>query len=190
MRQWRIEYDREVMNRLEGLHPDITVLAGYMLIVGEEICESYDMINLHPATPGGPTGTWQEVIWQLIREKASESGNMMHLVTKELDKGPPIAYTTFSISGNSFDDLWIDMEHKLEKKSLEGIIEEEGGGNPLFLKIREEGAKREIPLVIQTVKAFSAGTLRLEDNKIIANGKVLDSPYCLNEEIEKQITGP
>ena len=58
------------MNRLQGFHPDLCVLAGYMLIVGEEMCQRYNMINLHPAAPGGPTGTWQEVIWQLIDSKA------------------------------------------------------------------------------------------------------------------------
>ena len=58
---------------------------------------------------------------------------------------------------------------------------------PLFLKIREEGAKREIPLVIHTVKAFSEGRVSLKDRNIIAEGKVLSGPYCLTEEIEKQI---
>jgi phosphoribosylglycinamide formyltransferase-1 len=50
---WRREYDREVMKRLEGFQPDLCVLAGYMLIVGGEMCRRYDMINLHPAAPGG-----------------------------------------------------------------------------------------------------------------------------------------
>jgi len=82
---WRLEYDREVMNRLQGFHPDLCVLAGYMLIVGKEMCQRYNMINLHPAAPGGPTGTWQEVIWQLIDNEAEETGVMMHLGTPELD---------------------------------------------------------------------------------------------------------
>ncbi|GAH59253.1 unnamed protein product, partial [marine sediment metagenome] len=43
--------------------------------------QRYNMVNLHPAAPGGPTGTWQEVIWQLIENKAEETGVMMHLVT-------------------------------------------------------------------------------------------------------------
>jgi len=99
MRQWRIAYDREVMQHMEGVQADIIVLAGYMLVVGEEICEIHDMINLHPAAPNGPAGTWQEVIWLLIHKRAQESGNMMHLVTPELDKGPPITYCTFPIRG-------------------------------------------------------------------------------------------
>ena len=59
---WRLDYDREVMARLQEFQPDLCVLAGYMLIVGPEICRKYDMINLHPAAPSGPAGTWKEVI--------------------------------------------------------------------------------------------------------------------------------
>jgi folate-dependent phosphoribosylglycinamide formyltransferase PurN len=62
------------MERLTGFNPDINVLAGYMLIVGAEMCQRYDMINLHPAIPGGPKGTWREVIWKLIETGASETG--------------------------------------------------------------------------------------------------------------------
>jgi len=54
---WRLDYDQEAMNRLRDFHPDLCVLAGYMLIVGKEMCQRYNMINLHPAAPGGPTGT-------------------------------------------------------------------------------------------------------------------------------------
>jgi phosphoribosylglycinamide formyltransferase-1 len=103
---WRLEYDREVMKQLEEFEADLSVLAGYMLIVGEEMCRKYDMINLHPAAPGGPKGSWQEVIWQLIETKAKETGVMMHLVTPRLDEGPPVAYCTFSIRGEPFDRYW------------------------------------------------------------------------------------
>ncbi len=83
---WRLEYDREVMNRLQGFHPALCVLAGYMLIVGKEMCQRYKMINLHPAAPGGPTGIWQEVIWQLIEANTEQIGVMMPLI-KEKGKG-------------------------------------------------------------------------------------------------------
>ena len=187
LRQWRIAYDRELMKRLSGLKADVIVLAGYMLVVGEEICEIHDMINLHPAAPNGPAGTWQEVIWLLIHKRAQESGNMMHLVTPELDKGPPITYCTFPLRGPAFDPLWQEMEKKLKHKMLAEIMKKEGEQNPLFAKIRQEGARREIPLVVQTVKAFAEGRIKLENKKIIAEGKALDKPYCLNKEIEAVI---
>ncbi len=187
LHQWRIEYDREIMKRIDGLDARLCVLAGYMLITGPELCTTYDMVNLHPAAPNGPAGTWQEVIWQLIEEQARESGNMMHLVTEELDKGPPITYSLFPIRGSGYDFLWEEMAAKLTAKTLEQISREEGEENSLFKKIREDGALREIPLVVQTVKSFAEGRVKLENRRIIADGKVLSGPYCLTDDIEKVI---
>lgn len=184
MHQWRIEYDREVMRRLPDCGAQLCVLAGYMLITGEELCRALDMINLHPAAPDGPAGTWQEVIWQLIEQRARQSGNMMHLVTEELDKGPPITYSLFPLRGPDFDLLWQEFEKQCAREGLAGIIEREGEVNPLFRKIRSEGARREIPLVLQTVNAFATGQVRLEDRSIVASGAPLEGPYCLTEAIE------
>ncbi len=184
---WRQEYDREIMKLTKGISVNITVLAGYMLVVSPEMCEKHDMINLHPAAPDGPAGTWQEVIWQLIEQRADSSGNMMHLVTRELDKGSPITCCSFSLRGEGFDSQWSDLEEKLKKKPLREIIKEEGESNLLFGKIRKEGVKRELPLVIETVRAFAEGRLLMKDRKIFAEGKALHGPFCLNEEIEKQL---
>jgi len=71
------------------------MLAGYMLIVSEEMCGKYTMINHHPATPEGPKGSWQDVIWQFIDEKASKSGVMTNVVTPKSDKGPVITYCRY-----------------------------------------------------------------------------------------------
>ena len=181
---WRLDYDREVINRLQGFHPDLCVLAGYMLIAGKEMCRRYDMINLHPAAPGGPTGTWQEVIWQLIDNKAQETGVMMHLVTPELDKGPPVTYCTFPIRGKLFDRYW----DKIKKHPLSEVKRGEGENNPLFKLIRQHGLAREVPLIIFTLKAFSQGKI-----EITADKKVIDSEgrpvngYNLTDEINEQI---
>ncbi len=186
MPQWRLDYDREVMKRLEDFHPDLCVLAGYMLIVGKEMCQRYNMINLHPAAPGGPVGTWQEVIWQLIDSKAKKTGVLMNLVTPELDKGPPVAYCTFSIRGEPFDRYW----QEIEGHPLAEIQEKQGKNNPLFKLIRQHGLAREFPLIISTLKAFSQGKI-----KITADKKVVDSKgkpikgYNLTDEIDWQVKG-
>jgi phosphoribosylglycinamide formyltransferase-1 len=187
LNRWRNLYDAEIIKRLDPFQADITVLAGYMLVVGDVMCKKFDMINLHPAAPDGPAGTWQEVIWQLIRQRDEKSGNMMHLVTEELDKGAPITYVTFPIRGKGYDALWQELEEKLKTNTLEQIEKEEGEQNSLFSKIRQDGARRELPLVIQTVKAFTEGRVRLENRKIIADQKVLQGPYCLTKEIESRL---
>jgi folate-dependent phosphoribosylglycinamide formyltransferase PurN len=188
MRQWRIAYDREIMSRLTDHTSDINVLAGYMLIVGEEMCDKYDLINLHPAAPEGPAGTWQEVIWKLIESKAEESGVMIHLVTKELDKGPPITYCTFPLRGEFIDPLWESHEQALCKQSLDQIIHEEGESYPLFKEIRRRGAIRELPLIVQTLKTFSEGKILIDNHQILVEQHVQQQPYCLTEQIEASLT--
>jgi phosphoribosylglycinamide formyltransferase-1 len=180
----RLEYDREVMKRLQGFRPDLCVLAGYMLIVGEEMCNRYNMINLHPAAPRGPKGTWQEVIWQLIESKAEETGVMMHLATPELDMGPPVTYCTFPIRGKPFDKYWAEIKGQ----SLEEIKQKQGENNPLFKLIRKHGLAREFPLIIATLKVFSQGKVNITaDKKLVdAAGKPIKG-YNLTDEINQQI---
>jgi len=182
---WRLDYDREVMKRLQGFSPDLCVLAGYMLITGKEMCEKYNMINLHPAAPGGPAGTWQEVIWQLIDSEARETGVMMHLVTPELDKGPPVAYCTFSIRGKPFDEYWPAIK-KLPPDSPQG----KEARDSLFKLIRKHGLAREFPLIVATIKAFSQGKIIItEDKKVVdAEGKPIKG-YNLTDEINELVRG-
>ncbi len=184
MRQWRIEYDREIMSLLNHHSADVNVLAGYMLIVGDEMCEKYNLINLHPAAPDGPAGTWQEVIWRLIEDRANQSGVMIHLVTNELDKGPRITYCIFPLRDPFIDPLWEKHEQKLKSKSLNQIIKEERKNNELFKEIRKMGVIRELPLVVQTLKIFSEGKIGIKDKHIIVNDRIQHQPYCLTEQIE------
>lgn len=181
---WRLDYDREAMKRLDGFHPDLCVLAGYMLVVGPEMCRKFDMINLHPAAPTGPKGTWQEVIWELIDSRARETGVMMHLVTPELDRGAVVAYCTFSIRGEPFDKLWQKIA-KLPKDSTEWQETREA----LFNLIRQHGMSREFPLIIATIKSFSSGKVKITPDKQVLDEQ--DKPimgYDLTEEINKQMS--
>ena len=186
---WRTKYHEEVMNRVQKYGAEVIILAGYMLIVSPEMCRRYTMINLHPAEPGGPKGTWQEVIWQLIKNRASETGAMMHLVTSELDAGPPITYCTFPIRGKGFDPLWDDLERRLMKKSMADVIGEQGEGNPLFMEIRRQGVRREIPLMVHTLKALAEGRVRISEGKVTNEKGEEAGPILLNDEIEGYVRG-
>ena len=106
----------------------------------------------------GISGTYitfheSEELIPLIRYE--ESGVMMHLVTPELDKGPPVAYGTYSIRGELFDRYWAEMQ----KRSVAEIKKEQGENNRLFKLIRQHGLAREFPLIIATLRAFSRGVI-------------------------------
>ncbi len=179
--KWRLEYDTEVMKRLQGFKQDLCVLAGYMLIVGKDMCQRYDMINLHPAAPGGPKGSWQEVIWALMEDKAAESGVMMHLVTPELDRGPVITYCTFPIRGEHFDKHW----REIDGYPVAEIKKQKGENNALFKLIRQHGLVREFPLIVSTLIAFSRSEVKIEAGAIFDRyGKPI-SGYDLTDEVDR-----
>jgi phosphoribosylglycinamide formyltransferase-1 len=169
-KDWRIKYDKEVNKRIETFAPDLCVLAGYMLIVSKELCQKYDMINLHPAPPGGPTGSWQEVIWMLIQNKADTAGAMIHLATPELDRGPVISYCLFSIKGEPFAEYW-----RKDDKDM------------LFRLIRHHELAREFPLIILTLQALSRSEVGIKDRRVIdAQGKLI-SGYNLSGKIDEEV---
>jgi phosphoribosylglycinamide formyltransferase-1 len=185
--EWRSRYDQAVKQLICQQPVDVIVLAGYMLIVSPILCNHFPMLNLHPAPPGGPSGTWQEVIWQLIAAGAREAGAMMHLVTEELDQGPPVTYFTFDIHTGTFRVPRNALYDRLKKMPLTRVQQDEGENNSYFQQIRAQGVKREPALLIQTLKLLAAGSL------IIKNGKTLDchgnlvAGYCLNREIETML---
>lgn len=177
---WRHEYDSRVAELVAAYPFDIGVLAGYMLIFTEEMCERYPLLNLHPAEPGGPAGTWQAVIWELIGRRAERSGVMLHLATPELDEGPPVTYCLFSLRGPAFDHLW----QEIGERSAEQVRETEGEDNRLFKKIRHHGAARELPLVVATLRAFAEGRVRIEAGRVFAEEREVRGGYDLTPEIE------
>ena len=184
--EWRNVYGQRVLDAIEeaGHHPDYCILAGYMLIWSPVECEAYDAINLHPALPWGPTGTWQEVIWRLLALEEEEQGVMMHLVTPELDRGPPVAYCRFPITGGDWDPLWAEVK----ERGTTWIMKEQGEGNPLFRRIRAEGERRELPLIAHTVEELASGRLAVRDKWPYRMGTRLESGSDLTELVEMEIS--
>jgi phosphoribosylglycinamide formyltransferase-1 len=182
--QRRVAFDREVMKLFQNYTVDICVLAGYMLIAGDEMCERYKMINLHPATPDGPKGTWQEVIWDLMKNQSRQSGVMIHLATPELDRGPVVTYCTYSITGGEFDKYW----KELENHPVESIKREQGENNELFKLIRKYGLARELPLIVATLQTLCKGDVRIESGRILDKQGNSIKGYDLSDEINKMIS--
>lgn len=160
--EWRTAYDRAVAEGLRDYPFDLGVLAGYMLIFGAEFVSSRVLLNLHPALPGGPTGTWREVIRMLIRTRAAESGVMLHLAIAEVDAGPVVAYCRYSLRGPALDPLWAQLEPRLDGLSDAALDE-----SALFAAIRAEGMQRESPLLIATLAAFAGGRRHAEHGRVI-----------------------
>ncbi|MFA0754073.1 MAG: hypothetical protein IMHGJWDQ_001856 [Candidatus Fervidibacter sp.] len=186
LREWRRRYHDAVAERLAPYLARVpfSLLAGYMLIVSDEFCEAYTLLNLHPALPGGPKGSWQEVTWQLIRERAEYAGAQVHIVTPELDAGAPVTYCRVPIRTPDMMPLWEAMEQKRHRLPLEAIIASEGEREPLFAEVRRRQLAREVPLIHLTLKKFAEGDLALRDKILWWHGKPTVGGVDLTEEIE------
>ena len=173
-------FHQEVMRLISDFQPEVSALAGYMLITSADMCARYPMLNLHPALPDGPAGTWQQVIWELIGRGAEESGVMVHVATEIVDEGPVLTYCSFPIRGGTFDPLWGDAE----RRSIDEL-KAAGEEQPLFRRIREEGLRRERPLLLETLRAVAQGRLRVTDGRVFdaAGGPV--GKVRLNEAVEE-----
>jgi phosphoribosylglycinamide formyltransferase 1 len=184
--QWRLDYDAEVLKRLEKYHPNLVILAGLMIVTSPLMCDKYEIINLHPAAPGGPAGTWQQVIWKLIETKAQTQGIKMHVAIPKLDMGPTATFCTFAIRGGVFDPLW----KEIEGRTVEDIKAKEGVENALFKKIREYGAAREVPLILATLKSFSEGRIKItKDRQVVNAAGQLCTGYDLTGDIDEMVQG-
>ena len=185
----RAEYDAEVQQLLAGSRPDVCVLAGYMLIASGEMCRSFPLLNLHPALPDGPIGTWQEVVWQLIEQRATRTGAMMHLATEVVDRGPVVSYVTVPLNTPELELHW----RELGERDVAEVKEQQGEDYGLFRQIRAEQYRREPYLLLETLRALSNGAIALESGlvEVTGTGDEVNSsgdPFgglCLDGQIEE-----
>jgi phosphoribosylglycinamide formyltransferase-1 len=179
---WRAEYDRAVDEALAPYPFDLGVLAGYMLIFEREFVQQHALLNLHPALPGGPTGTWREVIRHLIRARADQSGVMLHLAIPEVDMGPVVAYCRYSLRTPGLQHDWDALEARIDTLDDAAL-----DATPLFAAIREAGVVRESPLLVATLREFGTGRLRADDARVLDTSDSPSAPADLTAEVNALI---
>ncbi len=157
---WRLQFDAAVAERLQAYDVQMGVLFGYMLITTPLLHRAFTLINDHPALPDGPVGTYQQVIEELIRTGATESGCLMHLVTEDLDRGPVVSWCRYSIADVPSPGADADLE-----------------ASDAFAEIRTRGVAREQPFLVETLRAVAEGRLAIPP----------EAPLDLTDEVERAI---
>jgi phosphoribosylglycinamide formyltransferase-1 len=134
-RTWREELGHRFRSLLTPYPAEVHLLVGYMLWVDDATAAALPLLNLHPALPGGPAGTWQQVIRAVQSQGAREHGATMQMVRpgqENRDQGTPVAFFRFPVTPTmSFD------------------------------QIRAAGFHREPILLIETLKALARGDSRI-----------------------------
>jgi formyltetrahydrofolate-dependent phosphoribosylglycinamide formyltransferase len=110
----RTSYDVELAGLVSAYKPDLVVLAGWMLILGDEFLKRFtpNIINLHPALPGAFPGT-DAIARAYTAYQGGEikhTGVMVHRVIEEVDAGAVIVKEPVPIFP---DDSLEDLEERV-----------------------------------------------------------------------------
>ena len=178
---WRLAFDEAAADAIASHRFDVGVLAGYMLIFTPPFVERFPLLNLHPALPTGPIGTWREVNRALIRESATESGVMMNLAIPEVDEGPVAGYCRYPISGPEFEAARGELG---EDSGLDDDAVEE---SRLFQLIREAGLRREAPFLVELLGAFASGRVKVGDSSVTYLSGRAALPIDLTDEVNQRL---
>jgi folate-dependent phosphoribosylglycinamide formyltransferase PurN len=197
LNRWRDDFNATYREKLPPT--DIDLLLGDMWIWGPAMCAERRGLNLHPALPSGPLGgIWYEAVWDLIEADARESGVMLHRVSPEVDRGAVVTYARYGLRTGEVGRLWgtlpatADARHDYIRRQRAMKRE---ATTPLFKALRLEGLAREVPLLIETVRAVADGRIKLphpgepggDVGVVDALGIPLFEGLDLTEEVEADV---
>ncbi len=123
----RKAFDADVAAAVATYDPDLVVLAGWMLILGEGFLDRFPkrVVNLHPAMPGAFPGTNAIALAHAAfhRGEIKRTGVMVHQVVAEVDAGPVVVMEPVPIfSGESVAELE-ERVHLVENNLIVAAID-------------------------------------------------------------------
>ncbi|MFN2115931.1 MAG: hypothetical protein ACK2T6_09450 [Anaerolineae bacterium] len=187
---WREEFYESFRDELP--RTDLDLLLGDMWIWSRSLCRDRRGVNLHPSLPSGPLGKmWFDVTWDLVASEQGVSGVMLHRVTPEVDMGPVVSFTAYSLHDDELDPLWATLPECVDERvaliSSQRALKRDAT-HPLFHALRSKGLAREMPLMIETVRAAADGRLALAHGEVVDDdGNVIKGGLDLTAEVEAAV---
>jgi phosphoribosylglycinamide formyltransferase-1 len=145
----REAFEAELIHLIDGIQPDLIVLAGFMRILTADFTRHYEgrMLNIHPSLLPKYRGLRTHL--RAIQEGDTEHGVTVHFVTEELDGGPLV---------------------------MQAIVPIKPDDNPLVLAERVLAQEHIIyPLAI---KWFTEGRLTYRNGRALVDGQPLPATGC------------
>jgi phosphoribosylglycinamide formyltransferase-1 len=96
----REDYDAALMAKIDAIHPQVVILAGFMRILSAGFVNHYlgKMLNIHPALlPAFPGLNTHE---RVLEAAVKQHGASVHFVTPEVDGGPVIIQASVAVEEN------------------------------------------------------------------------------------------
>lgn len=119
--------ERNVLQKIEKIDPDLIVLAGFLLKFPDNIIEKYPnkIINIHPAllpNYGGKGMYGMHVHRAIINNKEKETGISIHYVNEHYDEGGIIFQANVALTDEDTPETLAEKIHELEQKHFPEII--------------------------------------------------------------------
>lgn len=117
----------EVAQKLKSRGIDLIVLAGFLWLVPENLIESFQIVNIHPALlpKYGGKGMYGMKVHQAVAEnKEKETGISIHLVNQKFDEGRVLFQAKCTVLPTDTPETIAQKVHQLEYEYFPVIIEQ------------------------------------------------------------------
>ncbi|WP_406844920.1 phosphoribosylglycinamide formyltransferase [Flavobacterium soyae] len=119
--------ERNVLQKIQKIDPDLIVLAGFLLKFPENIIELYPnkIINIHPALLpkyGGKGMYGMHIHRAIVNNKEKETGISIHYVNENYDEGGIIFQANVALTEEDTPETVAEKIHELEQKHFPEII--------------------------------------------------------------------
>jgi phosphoribosylglycinamide formyltransferase-1 len=119
--------ERNVLQKIQEIDPDLIVLAGFLLKFPENIIELYPnkIINIHPALLpkyGGKGMYGMHIHRAIVNNKEKETGISIHYVNENYDEGGIIFQQNVLLTEEDTPETVAEKIHELEQKHFPEII--------------------------------------------------------------------
>ncbi|KHO48175.1 MAG: Phosphoribosylglycinamide transformylase [archaeon GW2011_AR5] len=203
----RAQYDSAVAKILSDLGASSFLNIGYMRIMGPELYDRLDIVNLHPALPEiGPKGMWKDVMKEqaerplhelteagneaemcrILQNRNYMAGGMLHLVSGEVDRGQVISWYEFPLTSSRLYEMWGQNAGNARTCGIEEAkkmqeFEELAG------EIRREQVQGEHPLLVLTYSKLSRGDWSIRDRVLYAGNEPQQGGMNVSGEVGKYL---
>ena len=118
----------KVVDYLQQNNIDYIILAGFLLLVPQNILELYPnkILNIHPSLlpKHGGFGMYGDIVHQeVIDQKEKESGITIHIVNEQYDRGDIVFQAKCEVLPQDTPDSLAQRIHQLEHKYFPEVIE-------------------------------------------------------------------
>jgi phosphoribosylglycinamide formyltransferase 1 len=120
----RASWDKEILEKLEALKPDLVVSAGFMRILSAQCVSQFRVVNSHPALL--PLFPGAHAVRDALAAGAVQTGTTIHWVDSGVDTGEAIAQEAVEITPTDTEETLHErikiVERRLYVATLQFIL--------------------------------------------------------------------